>query len=51
MTCGYCGHVHRECVNAAEAEYSTCACGCDVEGWRYENGPSLLDSPMVPVPT
>lgn len=54
-TCGYCGHVHRETtlltipgtlVFIPKTIDVQCECGCTEEGWRYDNGPSILDSPM-----
>jgi hypothetical protein len=52
VRCGYCGHVHVRVDPATFSYlggawvYEPCGCGCVEEGWRYENGPTILDAPM-----
>lgn len=52
--CGYCRHPHRliktNSVSGETLTYdSACECGCVESGWRYDNGPTILDAPMTPV--
>lgn len=57
--CGHCGHVHRitssiagtKTLDAQEVTYDqVCDCGCIEAGWRYDNGPTILDSTMRAIP-